>query len=126
MLGGRVQKAVVVVAGLLFLAGTIPLVMFFSKDPAAAMIMSIYVTLGIFLLLAAGDPAAHRSLISFAGWANLAHAGVMAVQVYRHVIQSRELMGVVIFGIAGLALIAITPAKPTTRQVSTAKAALSV
>jgi len=121
MLG--IQKAVVVVVGLLFLAGTIPLVMFFAKEPAAAMIMSIYVTLGIFLLLAAGDLAAHRSLISFAGWANLAHAGVMAVQVYRHVIQSRELMGVVVFGIAGLALIAITPARPTTRQVSTAKAA---
>ncbi|MGA7687004.1 MAG: DUF6632 domain-containing protein [Terriglobales bacterium] len=123
MLGGRVQKAVVVAAGLLFLAGTIPLVMFFAKEPAAAMIMSIYVTLGIFLLLAAGAPAAHRSLISFAGWANLAHAGVMAVQVYRHVIQSRELLGVLVFGIVGLALIAITPAKPTTRQVSTAKAA---
>jgi succinate-acetate transporter protein len=123
MLGGRVQKAVVVVVGLLFLAGTIPLVMFFAKEPAAAMIMSIYVTLGIFLLLAASDPAEHRSLISFAGWANLAHAGVMAVQVYRHVIQSRELMGVLVFGIVGLALILITPAKPTTRQVSTTKAA---
>jgi hypothetical protein len=32
-------------------------------------------------------------------------------------------MGVVLFGIAGLALIVITPAKPTTRQVSAAKAA---
>jgi hypothetical protein len=47
------------------------------------MIMSIYVTLGIFLLLAVRDPAANRSLIAFHGWANLAHAGVMAAQEYR-------------------------------------------
>jgi hypothetical protein len=39
--------------------------------------MSIYVTLGIFLLLAVRDPAANRGLIAFGGWANLAHAGVM-------------------------------------------------
>jgi Family of unknown function (DUF6632) len=123
MLRERIQKPVVVVSGLLFLAGTIPLVTLFSREPAVAMLMSIYVTLGVFLLLAAGDPAAHRSLISFAGWANLAHAGVMAVQAYRHAIQSRELLGVVLFGIVGLALIAITPAKPTTRQISAAKAA---
>jgi hypothetical protein len=123
MLRERVQKAVVVVVGLFFLAGTIPLVRFFSQDPAVAMMMSIYVTLGVFLLLAAGDPAAHRSLISFAGWANLAHAGVMAVQVYRHAIQSRELLGVVVFAIVGMALIAITPAKLTARHVSAVKAA---
>jgi succinate-acetate transporter protein len=39
------------------------------------MLMSIYVTLGIFLLLAVRDPAANRSLIAFGGWASLAHAG---------------------------------------------------
>ena len=57
------------------------------------MIMSIYVTLGIFLLLAVRDPAANRSPIAFAGWANLAHAGVMAAQEFWHVIgvqNSRE------------------------------------
>ena len=47
------------------------------------MLMSIYVTLGIFLLLAVRDPAANRSLMGFGGWANLAHAGVMAAQEYR-------------------------------------------
>jgi hypothetical protein len=58
--------------GLLFTARVIPLTMFFSKKPAVPMIMSIYVTLGIFLLLAVRDPAANRSLIAFAGWENLA------------------------------------------------------
>ena len=111
MIHERVVKSVLIVAGVLFLAGAIPLVMFFSRDPTVAMLMSIYVTLGVFLLLAVGDPMAHRSLISFAGWANLAHAGVMAVQAYRHVFQPRELMGVALFAIVGLALIAIAPAK---------------
>ena len=35
------------------------------------MLMSIYITLGIFLLLAVRDPAANRSLIAFGGWANI-------------------------------------------------------
>ena len=123
MIRERVVKAVLIVVGVLFLAAAIPLVMFFSKDPTVAMLMSIYVTLGVFLLLAVGDPIAHRSLISFAGWANLAHAGVMAVQAYRHVIQPKELMGVALFAIVGLALIAIAPAKQATRQTSAARAA---
>jgi succinate-acetate transporter protein len=66
--------------GLLFTAGVVPLTMFFSRDPAVPMIMSIYITLGIFLLLAVRNLAANRSLIAFAGWANLAHAAVMAAQ----------------------------------------------
>jgi hypothetical protein len=48
----RTLKAVLVVVGLLFTAGVVPLTMFFSREPAVPMIMSIYVTLGIFLLLA--------------------------------------------------------------------------
>jgi hypothetical protein len=107
----RALKVVLVVVGLLFTAGVVPLVMFFSREPAVAMIMSLYVPLGIFLLLAARDPAANRSLIAFAGWANIAHAGVMAVQRYLQVIQRQELMGVVLFGTAGVVLIALLPAK---------------
>lgn len=67
------------------------------------MIMSIYVTLGIFLLLAVRDPTANRSLIAFGGCANLAHAGVMAAQEYRNVIERQELAGVVVFAIVGVA-----------------------
>ena len=43
------------------------------------MILSIYITLGIFLLLAARDPARHLSLIWFTVWSSVAHATVMAV-----------------------------------------------
>ena len=73
----RALKIVLVVVGLLFTAGVVPLTMFFSREPSVPMLMSIYVTLGIFLLLAVRDPAANRSLIAFGGWANLAPAGVM-------------------------------------------------
>ncbi len=82
--------------------------------------MSIYVTLGIFLLLAVRNPAANRSLIGFAGWANLAHAVVMAAQEYRKVIERRELVGVVVFAIVGSALVALTPAKQAVERVSAA------
>ncbi len=117
----RALKVVLVLVGLIFTAGAYPLVMFFSRDPAVAMIMSIYVTMGIFLLLAARNPAANRSLIAFAGWANVAHAAVMAVQEYKHVIERQELMGLILFGIVGLALIALAPAKQTGERVSAAR-----
>ena len=104
------------------MAGVIPLTMFFSREPAVSMIMSIYVTLGIFLLLAARNPAANRSLIAFAGWANLAHAAVMAAQEYRNVIERRELVGVVVFAIIGIGLVALTPAKRQVERASTAAA----
>jgi succinate-acetate transporter protein len=116
----RALKIVLLVVGLPFCAGVYPLTMFFSREPAVAMIMSIYITLGIFLLLAVRDPAANRSLIAFAGWANLAHAGVMAVQEYRNVIERQELAGVILFAIVGVVLVALTPAKPSVERVSVA------
>lgn len=60
--------------------------------PAASqyymMIVGVYATLGIFLIRAAADPAANRSLIWFTVWSSVVHAGIMAVQALqdaRHV-----------------------------------------
>src|ERR1700722_11709359 len=114
----RALKIVLVVVGLLFTAGVVPLTMFFSREPSVPMLMSIYVTLGIFLLLAVRDPAANRSLIAFAGWANLAHAAVMAAQEYLKVIERRELAGVVVFAIVGAVLVALTPTKQPVEKAS--------
>ena len=114
----RALKIVLVVVGLFFTAGVVPLTMFFSKEPAVPMLMSIYVTLGIFLLLAVRDPPANRSLIAFGGWANLAHAGVMAAQEYRNVIERRELAGVVVFAVIGLVLVALAPPKQPVLKTS--------
>src|SRR5262249_50633655 len=44
------------------------------------MIVGIYATLGVFLILAARDPLAHRSLIWFTIWSSAVHGGIMAVQ----------------------------------------------
>ena len=44
------------------------------------MIVGIYVTLGVFLLIASTDPHAHRSVIWLTVWSSVVHVGVMAVQ----------------------------------------------
>lgn len=118
MSSARALKVVLVVAGLFFTAGVVPLTMFFSREPGVPMLMSIYVTLGIFLLLAVRVPTANRSLIAFGGWANLAHAGVMAVQEYLNVIERRELAGVVVFAIIGVALVVLAPVKQLVEKAS--------
>src|SRR3954463_11898610 len=43
------------------------------------MILGVYATLGVFLILAARDPLANRSLIWFTVWSSVVHALVMAV-----------------------------------------------
>ncbi len=44
------------------------------------MIMGVYVTLGVFLILAARDPLANRGLIWFTVWSSIVHGGIMLVQ----------------------------------------------
>lgn len=104
-------KVVLIVVGLLFLASAYPMVGFFRRDPGAAMMFSLYVTLGIFLLLAVRNPSANRSLILFTGWSSLAHAAIMSFQAARHIIEREELTGVVILAIIGLVFLALAPAR---------------
>jgi hypothetical protein len=77
----RVVKILIVLVGLFFVAGLYPIVMYLwrpgNEPPGDTMMLSLYVALGVFLLLAARNPSAHRSLIAYAGWANVAHATVM-------------------------------------------------
>jgi hypothetical protein len=68
-----------------------------KQDPALAMMMSLYVTLGVFLLLASRDPSAHLSLIAFAAWSSFAHAGLMSFQALLNIIARRELIGSAVF-----------------------------
>src|SRR5262249_24763757 len=44
------------------------------------MILVVYATLGIFLIRAAKDPGAHRSLLLFTAWSSAAHGLLMAGQ----------------------------------------------
>ena len=82
----RALKVVLVLVGLLFCAAIYPLVLMAKQDPALAMMMSLYTTLGIFLLLASRNPSAHRSLIAFTAWSSFAHAALMAVQAFLNLI----------------------------------------
>jgi len=118
MRGERALKVVLVVVGLLFVAGVYPLLMFVRQEPALAMMLSLYVTLGIFLLLAAGNPSANRSLIAFTAWSSFAHAGLMVVQAFRNFIPRTELLGVALFVVIGVTLIVLAPAKQSMQSAS--------
>jgi hypothetical protein len=87
------------------------------------MMLSLYVTLGIFLLLAARNPAEHRSLIAFTAWSSFAHAVVMGTQALLNMISRGELIGVAVLVVIGVALIALAPAKRFTEQASAGVAA---
>ena len=103
----RALKAVLIVVGLLFVATAYPLVAM-NLDESLQMMLSLYVTLGIFLLLAARQPAGHRSLIAFTGWSSLAHAAVMTVQSrYDAGERMHLLLGSTMFGVIGIVLLAI-------------------
>ena len=107
----RALRVVLVLVGLLFLAALYPLTVFFRQDAALGMMLSVYTTLGVFLLLASRNPDAHRSLIAFTAWSSFAHAAVMAVQASLHLIGRGELLGVAALSIIGIALLMLTPGK---------------
>jgi hypothetical protein len=74
-----------------------------GTPPYLQMIIGIYATLGVFLLLASRNPAEHRSLIWFAVWSSVVHAGVMAVHAYTDAGQMGHLWG----DVAALVLVAV-------------------
>ena len=104
-------KAVLVVVGLIFCALVYPMTLFVKQDPALAMMLSVYVTLGVFLLLAVRNPSANRSLIAFTAWSSLAHAALMGGQALRNLVGRGELWGVGALAIIGVSLIVLAPKK---------------
>jgi hypothetical protein len=92
----RALKIVLVMVGLLFSAGVYPVTDFLlhanQSMNTEAMMLSVYVALGIFLLIAAYDPSANRSLIAFTAWSSFAHAAVMAVMAFQKADERRELL----------------------------------
>jgi hypothetical protein len=82
----RALKVVLVVVGLLFSAGVLPVMDSLSHQNQLMytfdMMLSLYVALGIFLLIASRNPSAHRSLIAFTAWSSFSHAAVMAVTAF--------------------------------------------
>jgi hypothetical protein len=110
MIRERALKIVLVIVGLLFLAGLYPLLRF-QLEPCEQMLGAVYATLGLFLVLASRNPSANRSLIAFTAWSSLVHAAIMAVQALRNTIPRADLLRAVLpLAIIGVAMIALAPA----------------
>jgi hypothetical protein len=128
MIRERALKVLLVLSGLVCLAGLYPLAGALRDGVATTinrqdqMILVIYISLGAFLLIAARNPRQHRSLILFAGWSTLAHDGVMIVQGIQYHDLRGDLVGYAIGAVIGLALIALTPAKQAQALVPSALA----
>ena len=83
-----------------------------NREAATSMMFSLYVTLGVFMLLAIRNPPESSSLIAFTAWSSLAHAVVMGTQAMRNMVGRGELTGVSVLVVIGVTLIALAPAKP--------------
>ena len=122
----RTLKILLVLVGLLFIAGVYPIAgSLWHADHsmyADDMMLSLYVALGVFLLIAARNPAAHRSLIAFAAWSSFAHAAVMAVMAFRPPGERDLLWGVLVLIAIGVAFIVLAPAKMSREPSSAAGA----
>jgi hypothetical protein len=57
------------------------------------MLLGVYVTLGVFLLIASRNPLAHLSLIWFTVWSSVVHAAIMAAQSSMDSAQRAHLLG---------------------------------
>jgi hypothetical protein len=111
-------KIVLALVGVVFLLLAYPLIVFVRQDPALSMMFSLYVTLGVFLLLAIRNPLANRSLIAFTAWSSLAHAALMGTQAMQNMVSRGELGGVAFLFVIGVALIALAPANQRSAPAS--------
>jgi len=82
---------------------------------------SLYVTLGIFVLIAVRNPSAHRSLIAFAAWSSFAHAVAMSTLGLEIASQRVGfLVGSAVLVVIGIALVALAPTKQPVEPVPAA------
>jgi hypothetical protein len=117
----RALKIVLILVGLFFSAAIYPAIGGLhnpvNSDTGDTMQMAIYATLGIFLLIAARNPAAHRSLIAFAAWSSFAHAAVMGTLGFE-MREARDgfLIASALLVVIGVVLIALAPRKQSAPQ----------
>ncbi|HET9926823.1 MAG TPA: DUF6632 domain-containing protein [Methylomirabilota bacterium] len=117
-------RIALIVVGLIFLVGVYPLSRVWPSgwtwgtghSHYLMMILGVYATLGVFLLLAARDPLAHRSLIWFTVWSSVVHAVIMAVQAFTDAAERGHLVG----DVPALLIVAIVLAALTPREAATA------
>jgi hypothetical protein len=112
----RALKIVLILVGLFFTAAAYPAIIGLHNpvhsDTGDTMQMAIYATLGIFLLISARNPAAHRSLILFAAWSSFAHAAVMGPLGFEiPEVRTGFLIASTILILIGVVLIVLAPRK---------------
>lgn len=113
-------RLALIATGLIMIFAVYPLVLLWPSGWAwghghshyLLMIVGLYATLGVFLLLAARDPLAHRSLIWFTVWSSVVHGGIMAAQAIADGAESGHLIG----DVPALFLIAIVLGVLTPRE----------
>jgi len=114
----RYLRVVLVIVGLIFVFGVYTLGVVWPSgwtwghghSHYLMMILGVYATLGIFLLIASKNPAAHTSLIWFTVWSSVVHAVIMAVQALTDGAERGHLIGdVPALLVVAIALAALTP-----------------
>ena len=83
-------RVALVAFGVIFLVGLYPLGLVWPSgwswhtgySDYYLMIVGVYATLGLFLIAAARDPLAHRSLIQFTIWSSVVHGLIMTFQSF--------------------------------------------
>lgn len=94
-------RVALVVIGLFFIFGIYPQAQIWpsawkwghASSHYPAMLLGIYATLGVFLLIAARDPLAHRSLIWFTVVSSVVHGGIMAAEALGDPAERGHFMG---------------------------------
>lgn len=114
MFRDRALRVALVLVGVMLLSGVSSLLHY--NNPAKAweqMLASVYATLGVFLIVAAFNPPAHRSLIAFTAWSSIVHGAVMAVQAMNGVIPHSDLLQAATPMLAiGVVFLLLAPSKP--------------
>jgi hypothetical protein len=120
----RARQIFLAIVGLLYVALLYPLytdlahsswLVAQNNNEVEPMFLSFFIPLGVFLLLAARKPSAHRSLIAFAAWQSLAHSFVMmieTVEAWSHGVH-RNFTDVVVTAVIGVVLLTLGPPKQT-------------
>jgi len=114
----RYLRVMLVVVGLIFVFGIYTLGVVWPSGWAwghghshyLMMILGVYATLGVFLLIASKNPAAHTSLIWFTVWSSIVHAIIMAGQALTDGAERGHLIGdVPALLVVAIVLAALTP-----------------
>ena len=110
----RVRTVGLALLGLVFFATAIvPVVgsmLHEIRCTAGPMLNSVLATLGVFVFLAARNPAAHRSLLLFAAWSSFAHAAIMLVMSFQVPAQQAVLLiSVAVTALGGVLIMVFVP-----------------